>query len=836
MNQKLIIVIVISTILLGLIIWLVYSKTRHQPNIPKITDFNKDWPHSENVYFASGKEHHTEKYRFKESNIFVVRRGDEFIIMADPSSKTKVSDMDISLDAGRTGIRLQNVQNNYAVFNSPINSDIGIAKIRMGASTFRVYLVFNPYHKLDDVYMADQSLLQEYVQNEHGFVFQGDSIENCSTTLWDYNQFEGVIIEMVMKALDGASYDKTGTPDKIDFSSPIEVSRAMTLLINSDMLSGNWGSNMEQISVMNYDYPCNQDSIPKNPAFPGQSVDCELAPSPFYQCQENRWGNAASYNSKTGLLNYDTIQKDTGNTPLVCGFQSKMRGGGNNPTSLAYYNQPSTIPCEDGVCNASLADVKANLEFKFEDDSSKWILNEPTCVPKQDYFCSYRNKPFQQTTETVFNLLQMYRSQGADDSVEYGQCWVFGAVLLVSMRCLGIPCRQITNFQSAHPQCDDEMVEGCDNPFAIPQFDAIMKEDTRGYSNGSIWNFHSWNDAWMKRPDLPSNYSEANWQTIDATPQSDSYGLNMCGPTPLLAVKNKDNKILYDTPFIASEVNYDIRKSNGKLVYGNAQPVTTMPNLSNEIMNMENPPKEKVLQKLASVYQKATKASALRSFMASTEPNVYIQSKCAAAGSPVNIQSLLFSNVGGEATVHLQIFQTLYTSEITDNTPIMNFKDKIQLRKNDVVEYSKVLNSSQFLNLNSQYFRVLINVTYPGSHQHSDFSSLYIPLPNVVLSMDRCCTIRRGETKSVTLRFQNPYDVSVSVNNLSIDASHLTIESESKRPVHQILKPMAMIEYKATVSAENVHYAVSQGYIVGKVTLNEINKIIQKRIIVKILD
>lgn len=36
-------------------------------------------------------------------------------------------------------------------------------------------------------------------------------------------------------------------------------------------------------------------------------------------------------------------------------------------------------------------------------------------------------------------------------------------------------------------------------------------------NSDSVWNFHVWNEAWMRRPDLGSEYD--GWQAIDATPQ-----------------------------------------------------------------------------------------------------------------------------------------------------------------------------------------------------------------------------------------------------------------------------------------------------------------------------
>lgn len=76
-------------------------------------------------------------------------------------------------------------------------------------------------------------------------------------------------------------------------------------------------------------------------------------------------------------------------------------------------------------------------------------------------------------------------------------------------RAIGIPCRSVTNYNSAH---DTDVTMTIDN-YITPE-DA---EDVSRVCNDSIWNFHVWNDAWMARYDLPQGYG--GWQAIDATPQ-----------------------------------------------------------------------------------------------------------------------------------------------------------------------------------------------------------------------------------------------------------------------------------------------------------------------------
>lgn len=153
------------------------------------------------------------------------------------------------------------------------------------------------------------------------------------------------------------------------------------------------------------------------------------------------------------------------------------------------------------------------------------------------------------------DILLRYHQSGC--SVKYGQCWVFAAVTTTVLRCLGIPGRTVTNFASAH-DTDGNLI------FDV-YFDENMKpiEDK---NSDSVWNYHCWNDCWMRRPDLPSGYD--GWQAIDATPQETSNGIYCCGPCPLLAIKNGLVNIKYDCGFIFAEVNSDKvfyqRQPNGK--------------------------------------------------------------------------------------------------------------------------------------------------------------------------------------------------------------------------------------------------------------------------------
>ncbi|XP_037535760.1 transglutaminase 5, like [Nematolebias whitei] len=130
--------------------------------------------------------------------------------------------------------------------------------------------------------------------------------------------------------------------------------------------------------------------------------------------------------------------------------------------------------------------------------------------------------------------------------VKYGQCWVFAAVMCTVMRVLGIPCRVVTNFNSAHDTNANLVIE--------EHYSETGQK--LNHSKDSIWNFHVWVECWMTRKDLGSDMN--GWQVVDPTPQQRSEGVFCCGPAPVKAIKYQRVDLPYDIPFVYAEVNADV--------------------------------------------------------------------------------------------------------------------------------------------------------------------------------------------------------------------------------------------------------------------------------------
>ncbi|CAG5091539.1 Oidioi.mRNA.OKI2018_I69.PAR.g13114.t1.cds [Oikopleura dioica] len=146
------------------------------------------------------------------------------------------------------------------------------------------------------------------------------------------------------------------------------------------------------------------------------------------------------------------------------------------------------------------------------------------------------------------NICRQYIKNGYRP-VKYGQCWVFSGLLTSLLRSIGIPTRSVTNFSSAH--------DGDDTMTIDIYKDKDNNEVRLNRSRDSVWNFHVWNECWLQRPDFPKNMGLDGWQAVDATPQEYSNGIYQCGPAPVIAVRQGQTFLNFDTNFVYGEVNAD---------------------------------------------------------------------------------------------------------------------------------------------------------------------------------------------------------------------------------------------------------------------------------------
>ncbi|KAM9552590.1 coagulation factor XIII A chain-like [Salvelinus alpinus] len=148
-------------------------------------------------------------------------------------------------------------------------------------------------------------------------------------------------------------------------------------------------------------------------------------------------------------------------------------------------------------------------------------------------------------------ILLQYVNKGP---VSFAQCWVYAGTFNTFLRCLGIPARVITNFNSAHDNTGNIITDLVFNSVGN------QLELNERLTRDSIWNYHCWNEAYLSRLDLPADQNLGGWQVVDSTPQETSDGYYRCGPCSVKAIKEGMLGYQFDGPFVFAEVNSDVYK------------------------------------------------------------------------------------------------------------------------------------------------------------------------------------------------------------------------------------------------------------------------------------
>ncbi|XP_067417824.1 protein-glutamine gamma-glutamyltransferase 4 [Emydura macquarii macquarii] len=282
----------------------------------------------------------------------------------------------------------------------------------------------------------------------------------------------------------------------------------------------------------------------------------------------------------------------------------------------------------------------------------------------------------------------------------FGQCWVFSGVLTTVMRSLGIPARSVTNFASAHDTEENLKVDIYMNE---------KGEKLDKMTSDSVWNFHVWNDVWMKRPDLPKGFD--GWQAVDATPQEISEGIYRCGPCPLKAIRSGEVYLLYDSKFVFAEVNADrivwlvknvdgkqklVKQSEetkaiGKNISTKAVGKNTREDITAQYKFPEGSPEEREAVKKACSYLNSTNlavcesTSPLPPLQAGLQLNVEGE-KALWLGNPINLNIVVHNSSAGAWTINLIASCQLqsYTGKVEAN--LGSIKQTVQTEGKPVIQ------------------------------------------------------------------------------------------------------------------------------------------------------
>ncbi|XP_076846962.1 protein-glutamine gamma-glutamyltransferase 2-like [Brachyhypopomus gauderio] len=106
------------------------------------------------------------------------------------------------------------------------------------------HMLFNPWAKADCVYLPNEELLQEYVLNENGVLYQG-SWDEITSLPWNFGQFEKGVLDICFEVLDySPAAFKHPEMDISKRADPVYISRTVTAMVNANddrgVVSGRW--------------------------------------------------------------------------------------------------------------------------------------------------------------------------------------------------------------------------------------------------------------------------------------------------------------------------------------------------------------------------------------------------------------------------------------------------------------------------------------------------------------------------------------------------------------------------------------------------------------------
>lgn len=358
--------------------------------------------------------------------------------------------------------------------------------------------------------------------------------------------------------------------------------------------------------------------------------------------------------------------------------------------------------------------------------------------------------------------------------VKFGQCWVFSGIVTALMRTIGIPCRSVTNFSSAHDSDGN-----CTNDIYIDEDGEKIEE----MSADSVWNFHVWNDAWMARKDLPPGYG--GWQAIDATPQERSQGLFQMGPAPHRAIKEGSINIPYDTGFVLAEVNADTiywqKNGEGKfdIVYRNrtsvGKKVSTKAVGSEERHDVTNDYKFAE----GSVLEKGAVRSALllakNEAVKVTRKDVEMEmivGDSVVVGQDIKVMFKMKNTANEDLRATLAFTGQIVRYDGVAKAKLQKYKERVDLKANSEKSIPIAVRAGTYIkNVGDDTMLRFIGTLAVNSTGQIVLCDDIVALENPTLDLNTPDTVSVGKEMLFTVSFENPLDEALTECEMYVDGS-----------------------------------------------------------------
>ncbi|XP_029524001.1 protein-glutamine gamma-glutamyltransferase 2-like [Oncorhynchus nerka] len=178
------------------------------------------------------------------------------ILHLGKESEVVVKVLDARAGRDKWWFRQQRAQNEVLLtVHSPADTPVGIYSVTLlllspdghileQTTPEMFYLLFNPWCKADSVYLPDEELLEEYILNENGLLYQG-SWDQISSLPWNFGQFEQDVVDICFEILNNSPAAlKNPEIDTANRADPVYVSRTITAMVNANddrgVVLGRW--------------------------------------------------------------------------------------------------------------------------------------------------------------------------------------------------------------------------------------------------------------------------------------------------------------------------------------------------------------------------------------------------------------------------------------------------------------------------------------------------------------------------------------------------------------------------------------------------------------------